>query len=210
MKKMFYVLLALLVSMVLVFGVSCDNSNKAPGGAEGNPPVEEPGTDVPGGDEENPDIDNPGTGEEPGGEEGSENPGEDVDEPKPEEPPVATFSPSWAVGSYSATVLSGMPLSATITEDGFDIQLTMGTTSIPISSKGDGVTVTKNEKNDAEKTWDIVLSGIQIANGGNVTVTLTSVTDNQELTGKVVLEDESLAMFNKLLSNITFVASPED
>ena len=34
MKKMFYVLLALLVSMVLVFGVSCDNSNKAPGGAE--------------------------------------------------------------------------------------------------------------------------------------------------------------------------------
>ena len=30
MKKMFYVLLALLVSMVLVFGVSCDNSNKAP------------------------------------------------------------------------------------------------------------------------------------------------------------------------------------
>lgn len=32
MKKMFYVLLALLVSMVLVFGVSCDNSNKAPGG----------------------------------------------------------------------------------------------------------------------------------------------------------------------------------
>ena len=26
MKKMFYVLLALLVSMVLVFGVSCDNS----------------------------------------------------------------------------------------------------------------------------------------------------------------------------------------
>ena len=31
---MFYVLLALLVSMVLVFGVSCDNSNKAPGGAE--------------------------------------------------------------------------------------------------------------------------------------------------------------------------------
>ena len=33
MKKMFYVLLALLVSMVLVFGVSCDNSNKAPGGA---------------------------------------------------------------------------------------------------------------------------------------------------------------------------------
>ena len=42
MKKMFYVLLALLVSMVLVFGVSCDNSNKAPGGAEGNPPVEDP------------------------------------------------------------------------------------------------------------------------------------------------------------------------
>ena len=34
MKKMFYVLLALLVSMVLVFGVSCDNSNKTPGGAE--------------------------------------------------------------------------------------------------------------------------------------------------------------------------------
>ena len=34
MKKMFYVLLALLVSMVLVFGVSCDNSNKAPGGAK--------------------------------------------------------------------------------------------------------------------------------------------------------------------------------
>lgn len=33
MKKMFYVFLALLVSMVLVFGVSCDNSNKAPGGA---------------------------------------------------------------------------------------------------------------------------------------------------------------------------------
>lgn len=32
MKKMFYVLLALLVSMVLVFGVSCDNSNKAPEG----------------------------------------------------------------------------------------------------------------------------------------------------------------------------------
>ena len=32
MKKMFYVLLALLVSMVLVFGVSCDNSNQAPGG----------------------------------------------------------------------------------------------------------------------------------------------------------------------------------
>lgn len=30
MKKMFYVLLALLVSLVLVFGVSCDNSNKAP------------------------------------------------------------------------------------------------------------------------------------------------------------------------------------
>ena len=149
------------------------------GGAEGNPPAEEPGT---------------GEGEDPG----------------TEEPPVESFSPSWAVGSYSATVLSGIPLSATITEDGFDIQLTMGTTSIPISSKGDGVTVTKNEKNDAEKTWDIVLSGIQIANGGNVTVTLTSVTDNQELTGKVVLEDESLAMFNKLLSNITFVASPED
>ena len=34
MKKMFYVLLALLVSMVLVFGVSCDNSNKTPGGVE--------------------------------------------------------------------------------------------------------------------------------------------------------------------------------
>ena len=34
MKKMFYVLLALLVSMVLVFGVSCDNSNKTPGGAK--------------------------------------------------------------------------------------------------------------------------------------------------------------------------------
>ncbi len=34
MKKIFYVLLALLVSMELVFGVSCDNSNKAPGGAK--------------------------------------------------------------------------------------------------------------------------------------------------------------------------------
>ena len=62
MKKMFYVLLALLVSMVLVFGVSCDNSNKAPGGAEGNPPVEEPGT-----------------GEEPGGE-------DPAPEPEPEGP----------------------------------------------------------------------------------------------------------------------------
>ena len=34
MKKMFYVLLSLLVSMVLVFGVSCDNSNKTPGGVD--------------------------------------------------------------------------------------------------------------------------------------------------------------------------------
>ena len=34
MKKMFYVLLALLVSMVLVFGVSCDNSNKETEGPE--------------------------------------------------------------------------------------------------------------------------------------------------------------------------------
>ena len=101
-------------------------------------------------------------------------------------------------------------MNATITDSGFDIQLTLMGQPISISSNGDGVTVTKNEKNDAEKTWDIVLSGIQIANEGNVTVTLTSVTDNQELTGKVVLEDESLAMFNKLLSNIQFVASPED
>ena len=175
MKKMFYVLLALLVSMVLVFGVSCDNSNKTPGGAEGNPPVEGPGADE---------------GEDPG----------------TDEPPVESFSPSWAVGTYSATVLGNMPMKATITEDGFDIQLTLMGQPISISSNGDGVTVTKNEKNDAEKTWDIVLSGIQIANGGNVTVTLTSVTDNQKLTGKVVLEDESLAMFNNLLSNITFSA----
>ena len=82
MKKMFYVLLALLVSMVLVFGVSCDNSNKAPGGAEGNPPVEEPGTDVPGGE-----VDP--KPEEPGDEE-SGNLGTD-----------AVKVPEWANGTYA-------------------------------------------------------------------------------------------------------------
>lgn len=124
------------------------------------------------------------------------------------EPPVEKFSPSWAVGKYSATVLGSMPMTATITDDGFDIQITIGTSSIPISSNGEGVTVTKNEKNDVEKTWDIVLAGIQIAQGGNVTVTLTSVTDNKELTGKVVLEG-SLAGFNSYLSNITFTSTEE-
>ena len=125
MKKMFYVLLALLVSMVLVFGVSCDNSNKTPGGAEGNPPVEEPGTDVPGGDEENPDIDNPGTGEEPGGEEGTENPGEEVD-PKPEEPgdeesgnlgTDAVKVPGWADGTYDV-LMSGTSAGELTVESG--------------------------------------------------------------------------------------------
>ena len=169
MKKMFYVLLALLVSMVLVFGVSCDNSNKAPGGAEGNPPVEEPGTDVPGGDEENPDIDDPST----------------------DEPPVESFSPSWAVGKYNATVLDN-PASANITDDNFSIQLSYMNLPISISSNGEGVTVSKNEKNDAEKTWTIVLSGISIAMGADVTVTLTSVTDNQELSVKV---ERSFYMF---------------
>ena len=178
MKKMFYVLLALLVSMVLVFGVSCDNSNKAPGGAEGNPPVEGPGADE---------------GEDPG----------------TDEPPVESFSPSWAVGTYSATVLGSMPMMATITEDGFDIQLKMGESEpISISSKGEGVTVSKNEKNDVDKIWNIVLAGIPIAEGGNVTVTLTSVTDNQELTGKVVLEG-NLAGFSNLLSNISFTSITE-
>ena len=124
------------------------------------------------------------------------------------EPPAEKFSPSWAVGKYSATVLGSMPMTATITDDGFDIQITIGTSSIPISSNGEGVTVTKNEKNDVEKTWDIVLAGIQIAQGGNVTVTLTSVTDNKELTGKVVLEG-SLADFNNYLSNITFTSTEE-
>ena len=76
MKKMFYVLLALLVSMVLVFGVSCDNSNKAPGGAEGNPPVEEPGK-----------------GEEPGS--------EDPVEPKyPIDLGTEFAIPDWLDGTY--------------------------------------------------------------------------------------------------------------
>ena len=124
------------------------------------------------------------------------------------EPPAEKFSPSWAVGKYSATVLGSMPMTATITDDGFDIQITIGTSSIPISSNGEDVTVTKNEKNDVEKTWDIVLAGIQIAQGGNVTVTLTSVTDNKELTGKVVLEG-SLDDFNTYLSSITFTSTEE-
>lgn len=124
------------------------------------------------------------------------------------EPPAEKFSPSWAVGKYSATVLGSMPMTATITDDGFDIQITIGTSSIPISSNGEGVTVTKNEKNDAEKTWDIVLSGIPIAMGEDVTVTLSSITDNQELQGKVELGG-SLSSLNPALSNITFTSTEE-
>lgn len=107
MKKLFYVVLALLMSMVLVFGVSCDNSNKAPGGAEGNPPA----VDVPGEGEEGSGTEEPGTGEEPGGEEGTENPGEG-DDPKPEEPgdeesgnlgTDAVKVPGWADGDYTVS-----------------------------------------------------------------------------------------------------------
>ena len=122
MKKMFYVLLALLVSMVLVFGVSCDNSNKAPGGAEGNPPVEEPGT-----------------GEEPGGE-----------DPAPEYPidlGTEFAIPDWTDGNWkaNATIFGGSrELELKVSEDGgFSI-------SIPgIGSVNDEAitNITKQEEN---------------------------------------------------------------
>lgn len=125
------------------------------------------------------------------------------------EPPVEKFSPSWAIGTYSATVLDN-EAKANITDDGFDIQLSLSGMPISISSNGDGVSVSKNEKNDTEKTWDIVLTGIKIMGQdvGNVTVSMTSVTDNQELTGKVELEG-SLSSLNPALSNITFTVAEE-
>ena len=97
-------------------------------------------------------------------------------------------------------------MNATITDAGFDIQLTLMEQPISISSNEDGVTVTKNEKNDAEEKWTIVLSGISIAMGEDVTVTLTSVTANKELSGKVELGGKLGSAFNKDLSNITFSA----
>ena len=56
----------------------------------------------------------------------------------------------------------------------------------------------------AEEKWTIVLSGISIAMGEDVTVTLTSVTANKELSGKVELGGKLGSAFNKDLSNITF------
>ena len=55
------------------------------------------------------------------------------------EPPAEKFSPSWAVGSYSASVmLMGQEtiMNATITDSGFDIQLTLMGQPISISSNG--------------------------------------------------------------------------
>lgn len=125
MKKMFYVLLALLVSMVLVFGVSCDNSNKAPGGAEGNPPVEEPGT-----------------GEEPGGE-------DPAPEPDPEYPidlGTEFAIPDWTVGVWTSekTDSFSMELTLTVLDDGgFSISIPM------IGSVNDEsiTNITKQEEN---------------------------------------------------------------
>ena len=106
MKKMFYVLLALLVSMVLVFGVSCDNSNKAPGGVD-NPSVEEPGT-----------------GEEPGSE-----------DPVPEEPeyPIdlgTEFAiPDWLDGTYKGDMGSLIVDAGTFT-------MAVANGAITVSEKG--------------------------------------------------------------------------
>ena len=80
---MFYVLLALLVSMVLVFGVSCDNSNKTPGGAEGNLPVEEPGT---------------------GGEQGGEDPAPEPEPVYPIDLGTEFAIPDWTIGTYNTQI----------------------------------------------------------------------------------------------------------
>ena len=131
MKKMFYVLLALLVSMVLVFGVSCDNSNKAPGGAEGNPPVEEPGT---------------------GGEQGGE-------DPAPEYPidlGTEFAIPDWTAGVWTSekTDSFSMELTLTVLDDGvFSISIPM------IGSVNDEsiTNITKQEENIVDEKLQYTL-----------------------------------------------------
>lgn len=177
MKKMFYVLLALLVSMVLVFGVSCDNSNKAPGGAEGNPPVEEPGT-----------------GEEPGGE-----------DPAPEEPeyPIdlgTEFAiPDWTVGNNwkaNATILGeSRELELKVSEDGgFSI-------SIPgIGSVNDEsiTNITKQEENLVDEKLQYTLEA---------DFEFTPVMGEPQSLGKQTLvvtkiDDSSIAVEFTLLNNL--------
>lgn len=99
------------------------------GGAEGNPPVEEPGT-----------------GEEPGGEEGTENPGEG-DDPKPEEPgdeesgnlgTDAVKVPGWADGTYNVFMYGQIPAGILSIRDGgflmnvnaFDLAMDVSTDNI--------------------------------------------------------------------------------
>ena len=153
MKKMFYVLLALLVSMVLVFGVSCDNSNKTPGGVD-NPSVEEPGT---------------------GGEQGGE-------DPAPEEPeyPIDLGSefaiPDWTVGVWTSEKTDSFPMELTLTvldDGGFSI-------SIPgIGSVNDEAitNITKQEENLVDEKLQYTLK----ADFGLTTSAGITSLPNQEL-----------------------------
>ena len=198
MKKMFYVLLALLVSMVLVFGVSCDNSNKVPGGVD-NPSVEEPGTDVPGGDEENPDTDNPGTGEEPGGEEGTENPGEG-DDPKPEEPGDeesgnlgidAVKVPGWADGTYDVLMYGSKAGELTVESGAFTMDVAAGPVKMTVSSNNiDLITEQTSTEVDGKNVYELNAESLDLVELGKgpASFIFTQVDDNTlTLTGFVTL-----------------------
>ena len=167
MKKMFYVLLALLVSMVLVFGVSCDNSNKAPGGAEGNSPVEEPGT-----------------GEEPGGE-----------DPTPEYPiDLGTDSvkvPEWADGTYEVS-MNDSPAGELKIESGiFTMNVSAGPVTMTVSSNNiDLITKQIDTESNGMHVYELNADVLDLGSMGKgpASFVFTQVDDNiLTLTGFVTL-----------------------
>lgn len=168
------------------------------GGAEGNPPVEEPGTDVPGGDEENPDIDNPGTGEEPGGEEGTENPGEEVD-PKPEEPgdeesgnlgTDAVKVPGWADGTYDVLMSGTSAGELTVESGAFTMNVELVPGLVVASSNITEITKQTNTEVEGKNVYELNADSLDLGNLGKgpASFVFTQVDDNTlTLTGFVSL-----------------------
>lgn len=86
-------------------------------------------------------------------------------------PESKPYAPDWAEGNYTGSVtvpeIGEVTAEAEITSSSFSISVI----GIQISSSDEGVSTVKNEYTDT--SWTIELSGIPVAGGNNIPVTIT-------------------------------------